>query len=121
MDYSINSNSLAGYEPVIELFTTDLQYEIVRNEEEEILKVIHSIGVNVDKEELVKALNYDRDQYRKGFNKGYLAGRAKEQGDWVRIEPYDLNTLQCSRCGYITHERTNYCSKCGSQNMETLS
>lgn len=32
------------------------------------IKAIHRYGINVDKEELIKALNYDRDQYNKGFN-----------------------------------------------------
>ena len=32
------------------------------------LKAIHSYGINVDKDELIKALNYDRDQYNQGFN-----------------------------------------------------
>ena len=35
-----------------------------------ILKAIQRVGVDVDKDELVKALKYDRDQYRKGFEDG---------------------------------------------------
>lgn len=33
----------------------------------DILKVIWGYDINVDKEELVKALSYDRDQYNKGY------------------------------------------------------
>lgn len=48
----------------IEIIYRNAQTQI----EEDTLKTIHSYGINVDKEELIKALNYDRDQYNKGFN-----------------------------------------------------
>ena len=35
-----------------------------------VMTAVQKYGVNVDKEELVKALNYDREQYRKGFEDG---------------------------------------------------
>lgn len=34
--------------------------------------------VNVDKEELIKALEYDRDQYEKGFRDGWLAHQEQQ-------------------------------------------
>lgn len=36
--------------------------------ENETLKVIHKYGIYVDKDELIKALKYDRQQYDKGFD-----------------------------------------------------
>lgn len=38
--------------------------------EGDIFEAIQSYGVDVDKDELIKALKYDRDQYRKGFEDG---------------------------------------------------
>lgn len=35
-----------------------------------VLKAIQNVGVNVDKEELIRALKYDREQYEKGFEDG---------------------------------------------------
>ena len=35
---------------------------------------LFKIGVNVDKEELEKALRYDRHQYSKGYKDGYEDG-----------------------------------------------
>jgi len=35
--------------------------------ENEICKAVQNVGVNVDKEELLKALQYDRGQYQKGY------------------------------------------------------
>lgn len=44
------------------------QYEedVVNN----VLKCVHSYGINVDKDELIKALKYDRDQYDIGYADG---------------------------------------------------
>ena len=36
-------------------------------------KAIMQVGVRVDKEELIKALTYDRNQYNKGFEDGFKA------------------------------------------------
>lgn len=39
--------------------------------EGEIYKAIRNVGIDVDKEELIKALMYDREQYEKGYSDGY--------------------------------------------------
>lgn len=53
--------------------------EIVNNVNDEILKLCvdtalseikTTIGYNIDKEELIKALDYDRNQYKKGYQDG---------------------------------------------------
>lgn len=36
--------------------------------------ITQTVGFAVDKDELIKALNYDRDQYNKGYRDGYLSG-----------------------------------------------
>ena len=36
--------------------------------EGEVCKAVQNVGVNVDKDELLKALQYDRGQYQKGYN-----------------------------------------------------
>ena len=33
-----------------------------------VLKAVQKVGVDVDKEELIRALQYDRDQYNKGYD-----------------------------------------------------
>ena len=37
-------------------------------------KIEQTLDCEVDKEELIKALQYDRDQYDKGYQEGYLDG-----------------------------------------------
>lgn len=44
--------------------------DVQKQREEHIFQVIKQCGVNVDKDELIKALQYDRDQYNKGYKDG---------------------------------------------------
>lgn len=60
----------SGYRSPIELIYSDLQMKI----EDSVCEAVQSVGVNVDKDELIKALQYDRDQYAKGFTDGYAQG-----------------------------------------------
>lgn len=49
----------------------DIRNEIVRKDEENcIFAIEQAIGYKVDKEELIKALQYDREQYDKGYRDG---------------------------------------------------
>ena len=52
--------------------------------EEDVMKVILSYDINVDKEELIKALQYDREQYRKGYEDA-LAELEQEKGKWIPV------------------------------------
>lgn len=56
--------------------------ELVEQEEEYIFSVVKRIYVDVDKDELVKALAYDRGQY----DKGYFDGRAARDAEIVRCK-----------------------------------
>ena len=54
---------------------------IMAEREEYILTTIReAIGVAVDKEEPIKALKYDREQYEKGFKDG-----VKQQTKWISV------------------------------------
>lgn len=59
------------YESPITMYMSDIQREINRQTEEESMVVVEqSIGFDVNKEELLKALQYDREQYEKGYKDG---------------------------------------------------
>ena len=60
------------YKSPIELVTRDIYSDILYNQENDIYKAIISYGINVDKEELIKALNYDRHQYDVGYIDGVM-------------------------------------------------
>lgn len=59
-----------NYESPIEILTSQIRFEYENN----IMTAIQDYGVNVDKEELIKALKYDRDQYMKGYQDGLIDG-----------------------------------------------
>ena len=55
-----------SYISPVEVITTQMRMTY----EEEIINAVHDVGILVEKEELEKALKYDRDQYSKGFSDG---------------------------------------------------
>ena len=61
------------YEATIKLFEGQMRIE----QENNILKAVKEIGIDVDKEELLKALKYDREQYNKGYADGFKDGISK--------------------------------------------
>ena len=44
--------------------------QIKTNYENEIYSAVQNVGINIDKGELLKALEYDRGQYEEGFREG---------------------------------------------------
>lgn len=52
------------YRAPIQVMSTEMTYHQV---DDEILKAVWNVGIDVDKEGLLRALNYDRDQYDKGY------------------------------------------------------
>ena len=58
------------YESPIKLIQRQLDTQIT----EDVLKAVYEVGISVDKEELIKALKYDRDSYAKGYHAGYVNG-----------------------------------------------
>ncbi len=54
------------YQSPIEIIMQEMQTQF----DGEVFKATQAYGINVDKDELIKALQYDRDQYDKGFADG---------------------------------------------------
>lgn len=57
------------WESPIQFLQTQMQMET----DGEMLRAVQKVGVNVDKEELIRALAYDRGQYYKGYKDGVNA------------------------------------------------
>ena len=55
-----------SYESPIRIIVSEMRTQM----EGQILKAVKDVGVVVDKEELLKALEYDRDQYSRGYEQG---------------------------------------------------
>lgn len=78
-----------------------IQGEMKMYMDDEILKAVQDVGVVVDRDELLKALAYDRDQY----NKGYHDAESKV-GKWIPCEERlpnetEADYLICTDCGYM--------------------
>ena len=63
--------------------------------DEKTIEAVVNVGITVDKDRLIKALAYDREQYDKGYDDGFNDGRKalaaelvdlfKENGDWDEV------------------------------------
>lgn len=60
-----------GYMSPISLSVERITQDVRESQEANVLRAVMHCGINVDREELIKALAYDRDQYQKGFSDGY--------------------------------------------------
>jgi len=78
------------YKSPIETLVADIQTQIEKQHEEEIYKAVVSVGINVDKEELIRALQYDRQQY----HIGYADGKRDAMDSIVQCE----NCRDCEMC-----------------------
>lgn len=78
------------YEYPIKFNFGDIQMQIVKQQENEAYMAIQKCGVDVDKEELIRALKYDREQYEKGYEdavrqvKEDIIKKLMTQREWYR-------------------------------------
>lgn len=65
-------------EPIIKAYMTEQKAQM----EEDILKVCHSYGIDVNKERLMQALT----DARKFYDEGYLAGKLDAGPKWISVK-----------------------------------
>lgn len=94
------------YKSPIELLVDDIQHQIVKKQDEDIYKAVLHYIPNVNKEELIRALQYDRNQYEKG----YADGKADAMPSVVKYERL-LEMYHDLRDNFVDY----YCS--GTQNV----
>ena len=73
-----------SYLSPIEVVTEPLNRAFETSIENDIYKAVLNYGISVDKEELIKALRYDRDQYTKGFVDGSKGSSADIRAEVAR-------------------------------------
>ena len=77
----------------IDRVTTELSNQIIRQEEDTVVRVVQEAGYKVDKKQLTKALTDARAYYKDGYNDGYYDGRldaAREMYN-ILIEKFNFN------------------------------
>ena len=83
------------YESPINIIISELCTKL----ESDCVKSVQRYGFDVDKEELAKALNYDRKQYEKGYMYGYnkaiddLLEDANEMAIEVDVDTYTMKAI----------------------------
>ena len=71
---------IEGYQSPIQQYVDDMCLKM----ENDVYTAVQNVGIYVDKEELIKALSYDRGQWEKGYANGYSEGY--EQGRKEALE-----------------------------------
>lgn len=73
------------YESPLSIIYGEIQTKIIEERENQAIQALQNCGISVDKEELIKALMYDRQQYEKGY------ADAKAEEKWIPCsDPSDL-------------------------------
>lgn len=79
--------------------------EMQKQEETAIVaEITRKIGVDVDKDELIRALNYDRHQYEKGYADGRMSGKHEVESKLVHLK--QCHAIPKERLEYYGEERT---------------
>lgn len=108
------------YKSPIEILTTDIQTQIDKGLEEEVFKAVVSVGINVDKEELLRALQYDRSQYQKGYFDGVEAATPRWTPVTVGLPENDQTVLCFNYNGEYKVLRWNYIDWMWNSGIEWL-
>lgn len=103
------------YKSPIDIFVADVQKQFVQRHDDQIYQVVMNLGINVDKAELIRALQYDREQYDRGFADGYQ--NAKDEvvhGYWEKHGKHDWRCSACKVGVPYSFTGHHYCHACGA-------
>lgn len=105
-----------NYKSPISVIVPDVLTQLEVNIEKSVVSAISDLGVSVDKDELVRALQYDREQYEKGYHDGrrfVMDGivRCKDCKHYG-YDPYDNGDKCCVFWGeWIFPNDDDFCSR----------
>lgn len=105
-----------SYESPITVYQTQQEMvQCIRETQDEMVFAKIRQVVDVNKEELIKALQYDRDQYKKGYEDGLKDAVPVVHGHWYedRWTRYD-GYVVCSACKKRNNEH-KFCPECGAK------
>lgn len=74
------------YNSPLKLFTDEITRDIAKKQDTLVFNAVARLGVTVDRDELLRALRYDREQYDKGYADGKADGRAAAMAEIVRCK-----------------------------------
>ena len=80
--------------------------------------VQEKMAIEINKPELLRALSYDRDQYKKGYEEGYQDGyraitnESTDTAEWIETDHKGTPYL-CPSCQCFSNLRYYWCPWCG--------
>ena len=98
------------YQGFIEKIYGDIESQIIKRDEENIVYAVNqAVGYCVDKDELIKALKYDRHQY----NKGYFDGVNNALSDAAELIDflYSMPENEIEECFGIDYQEQTWTSQ----------
>lgn len=99
------------YMPPIDITYSEMKEQV----EDGIVRAVQSYGVKVDKEELIRALQYDRGQYEKGFHDGEVSRKSKT---WALAMLAGARAIETNRrCAGATYVRDPFGENDGPQGL----
>ncbi len=87
------------YDSPIDLYISDIHNQIVAQQDEQIYQAVVHFFPDVKREELLKALQYDREQYEKG----YADGKRDAMDELVRCKDCKWYKVMHLACTYPNH------------------
>jgi len=119
----------------ITLISTDFQVKTSNVEEQAIMEAVHKIGIEIDKQELLDALNNDRRRYEDAYHQGEKhcsklieAVRERRAEPWLVTKFIPVGKEEapiCPSCGQMIRctmeaikddvRKPNYCETCGQR------
>ena len=99
------------YDSPIDLYISDIQNQIVAQQDEQIYQAVVHFFPDVNRDELLKALRYDREQY----DKGYADGKRDAMDELVRCKDCIVSycvgdeDIVCGRTG-VNVDADDFCS-----------
>lgn len=119
-DWKHPTDAMKGYKSPVDIYYRDILEQVKEATDNYIMAEI-KMYVDVDKDELIKAMKYDRNQYATGYRNGYAD--AQKHGKWKpRDLTYGRSMFYCTNCEEATEVPTGngvplyrYCPNCGAR------
>ena len=110
---------IEGYQSPIEVIYEKIAADLDAQFENNVMTAIQRYAINVDCDELIKALNYDRRQYEAGYRTAMLRYKVP-RGEWIRTALYGQTCYECNNCHLHYDITNNFCPNCGADMREEV-
>ncbi len=109
------------YEPPIRIID-QMSSLISKSYDDAVLKAVHGIGIDIDEQALVQALNNDRRRYSEAYERGRMSMSPNFITDRMKIFALSLciTDCECEGCPYLSLSTNGECKKRLRMDIENL-